>query len=144
MMYVFLAGVMGFFVYDTYRVRRTWDETGRLEVTFRSLLGLGVHLFVYLGCGLFGLAINFDVLGSCCAWSWFPELNDGIAGPSLRAFALGLAGPAGLSKGRVAGVTSDGLGGDASVSKLDFGDLNVARQAVHSRIVAYLRVLFMR
>ncbi|WP_200284680.1 hypothetical protein [Rhabdochromatium marinum] len=137
MIYVFLAGILGFLVFDAYRIYQTYSKARRLEFSFSTLLGICIHLFVYLACGTLGVFVNLDVMGICCDWALYPEFKNEIVGPALRSFALGLAGPAGISKGQTS------LSTEMQPSAKDFGDMTV-RPTFTSNVALYLRILFMR
>lgn len=138
MIYIFLSGVLGFLVYDGYRIHKTFVKTGRLEFTFFSLFGFIVHVLVYVSCGILGIFANLDVLSACCNWSVFTSANDSMVGPALRAFAIGLAGPAGLSKGK----TSLAAEHDDQATK-SIDDLTTSK-GVAKELGVYLKILFMR
>ena len=137
MIYVFIGGAAGFFVFDLYRIYKTKIAEGRLEITFRSVLGVLVHILVYIAAGLIGVITNLDVLTKCCALQGWFAWNDDITGPIMRAFALGLAGPAGISKGNTRASEGPALDGQAGKQ------LNTLDRRT-SGVLPYLKTLFMR
>lgn len=138
MIYVFLAGVLGFLVFDAYRIHKIYSVSGRLELTFDTLVGIVVHMFVYAACGILGIFVNIDVLGVCCEWTMVPEFKNEMVVPILRSFALGLAGPAGLSKGETSLATNQKNG-----NNMDYGDL-AEKKGYLSDIKLYIRIILMR
>lgn len=137
MIYIFLSGFLGFCVFDAYRIRRHYDETGVFAPTFRWGIGTVVHGAVYAAAGVMALVVNFDVLGSCCNFEFFPRLDGNLAGPVLRGFGLGLAGPAGLARYRTS---------SAAVSQregADFGELG-SHAPLSRRAMSVLKTLLMR
>lgn len=138
MVYVFIAGALGFLVFDAYRIKKTYSVHGRVEITIKTFLGFFVHLFVYIACGVLGIFVNIDVLGLCCDWAIFPEFNDKMLGLILRSFALGLAGPAGISKGQTSLASTQ-----TNSNGMDFGEITV-NEGFLSTIKLYFRIIFMR
>jgi hypothetical protein len=98
MLYVALSGILGFFVFDCYRVHYVYSQKGVYMITFGSFLGILVHISVYIAAGILALFVNLDTMHQCCSWQWLPTLNQDMVGPLVRGFGIGLAGPAGLSK----------------------------------------------
>jgi len=96
MWFVFLAGAVGFFVFDVYRIFSYKIETGYLFITFKNLKGISSHFIVYIAAGLLGVFVNIDVIIS----NLHIDNNEirGLSGAIIRSFALGALGPAGLKK----------------------------------------------
>ncbi|MBO9712173.1 hypothetical protein [Sphingomonas sp.] len=138
MIFVFIAGILGFLVFDAYRVRKIYDATGALIITFTSRLGMAVHGVVYLAAGVLAVAINLDVV---VHWNFLSAPPDQILGPLTRGFALGLAGPAGLSKGTLPKET--GANTPKKAARRDLGTLEAAAP-VGRRARAYLDFLLLR
>lgn len=138
MIYVFLAGVLGFLVFDAYRIHKIYSVSGRLELTFGTLIGIAVHIFVYAACGILGIFVNIDVLGVCCNWTMVPDFKNEMIVPILRSFALGLAGPAGLSKGETSLATHQN-----NDNRVDYGDF-ANKQRYLLDIKLYIRIILMR
>lgn len=136
MMYVFLSGIAGFFVFDAYRFRRYRDETGVRAMTLDYPIGVLVHAAVYVAAGVLAVAINWDVLQSCDNVEQFPNFSECMTGPLLRGFGLGLAGPAGLSRSRAARTAGQSDGSD-------FGELGARATAV-DKAKAALNFVLMR
>ena len=138
MLYVLLSGVLGFVVFDSYRIRALYAKAGVLHITFPTMLGVSIHLFVYVAAGILALFVNLDTIQVCCGWHWLSDANDHLVGPLLRGFGIGLAGPAGLSKGR-----SSVAGKLNTNNKKAFDDLSVSPSFL-DRARMYANVIFMR
>ncbi|MEM9761343.1 MAG: hypothetical protein AAF968_02320 [Pseudomonadota bacterium] len=92
---VFLSGVIGFFVFDAYRIYKESTKTGSIFVTFPNFQGISAHFIVYFAAGLLGVFVNLDVIILTLRGD-----ADDLTGAMLRAFSLGLMGPAALAKGQ--------------------------------------------
>ena len=95
--YIVIAALLGFFVYDAYRINSNYRKTGRIELTTFSFPGLLSHASVYVAAGIVALFVNIDILGSCCSHRVFPEAPMNLSMPMARAFGIGLLGPAGIA-----------------------------------------------
>lgn len=137
MIYVFLSGCLGFLAFDAYRVRLVWERTGAVILIFRTAPEFLMHLMVYLAAGIIAVGVNIDVLLSHSPVSFAPPLQAWLLGPIGRGFMLGLAGSAGISKGRVAPTQTHYAEGS------DQGDM-AGGATVYSRAVAALKFLFLR
>lgn len=142
MFVVFLAGVLGFFVFDLYRIYRTHCLTNRLELTFGSVRGVVVHVLVYCACGAVGVFVSLDVIMDCCI-GFFMGFSDGdLSGSMMRAFAIGLAGPSGLTKGKVHSI--EAAHGQEGPNGSGAGEINDLTGGSANRIFGYVRILLMR
>jgi hypothetical protein len=128
MLFIFIAGALGFFVFDIYRMYSDRIKDGHLLVTFPHIKGLSAHLFIYAAAGVLGLMTNIDILYSETV-TFIGSRNElgELAGPILRSFSLGILGPAALKKAKedTTGMRppSDGLSiDDTPVSKASFAD----------------------
>jgi hypothetical protein len=101
MFLVIISGILGFFVFDCYRIHSIYRQRSIMFITFSNPLGILVHGAVYLAAGILALFVNLDTIGRCCEWQWFPSMSQDMVGPLMRGFGIGLAGPAALSKGTV-------------------------------------------
>jgi len=137
MAYVFLSGLLGFVVFDAYRIRKMYDESGVLALTGGTVLVVFVHVSVYLAAGALAIFVNLDVLTRYFGWQLFPHVSGDIVGPLLRGFGLGLAGPAGLSQ------TSKGDSRAGKNRERDLGDLG-ADGGIGKEIGAALNLFLMR
>ena len=97
MLIVFFSGCIGFFIYDAIRTYKVFIDINAKEFVFGGITGTIIRLFVYVAGGLIGIFANLDVLINLNELSWF-EIDKSLVGCYLRAFAIGLAGPAGISK----------------------------------------------
>jgi hypothetical protein len=137
MFYVWVAGVLGFFVFDCYRVRSAYGRNKKMAlVTLSSVEGVLVHCGVYVAAGILAVFVNLDTIERCCNWEWLPNLNQNIIGPLARGFGIGIAGPAGISRGKVPADQS------GSVDRA-FDDLS-STSTKWRALIAYLRILLMR
>ncbi len=134
MFFVFFSGIVGFLVFDAYRFRRMLDATGQKVLTFGSALGVLVHLGVYFAAGVFAVFVSLDVV---IDWGFFSAPNDEMVGPLMRGFALGVAGPAGLSR------TPSIKRGKVNFQRKDLGTLE-GRVSVGRRVKSYLDILLLR
>lgn len=137
MIYVFLAGVFGFLVFDAYRARKVWEKTGAVVLTFGSFVGVLTHILVYVAAGILAVFINLDILIAVYDMALWPDFDDSILGSVVRGFGLGLAGPAGLSRGQIGPEAEDAAIGS------DFGDLPSSSTYLQ-RIRAALKFILMR
>lgn len=95
MLEVFLSGFAGFVLFDLYRLYRVYIDNHVVELFFGGWLGVLLKVLVALCAGVLGVAANLDVvLGHHVAHGWSSD----FIGCYLRAFGIGLAGPAGISK----------------------------------------------
>ncbi len=94
---IFAAGAAGFLVFDAYSLYTRTAKDGQY-IRFGDLTARSAHIFIYLCAGLVGIFANTDVavtLGATDSSSFAL-----LFGASTRAFAIGLLGPAGLSRAR--------------------------------------------
>jgi hypothetical protein len=132
MLYIVFSGMLGFFVFDCYRIHSIYTKKKILFITFRNFLGIVIHISVYFAAGILALFVNLDTVSACCGWQWMPSLGQDMVGPLVRGFGIGLAGPAGLSKSKGARPAH----GDQA-----FDDLATRPSG---KIMAYVNALLMR
>lgn len=128
MIMVFLAGAAGFFVFDIYRAYADWKRDGHFVFIFAHKKGMLAHASVYFAAGLLGFITNIDTLysESVSVLGGRDQLGE-LTGPILRAFSLGILGPAGLKRAQTGGATmraaSDGVTiEETPVSDASFSD----------------------
>jgi hypothetical protein len=119
MITIFICGILGFLVFDGYRVYRTREQYGVTALNVGGKIGWGVHAFIYLCAGILAVFVNIDVLSSCCSSNLLPALSHDLVGTVLRGFGVGIAGPAGLSKWTPVPAST------TVVPQADFGDMSV-------------------
>ncbi len=103
MIYVALCGIMGFIVFDVYRINRIRSEKGYVEVFTDGYIGIITKIGVYSGAGILACFASTDVLLGVSPEILFgvspaSGISADLSGSYLRGFAIGLAGPAGISK----------------------------------------------
>lgn len=135
---IFICGFAGFVLFDLYRLYRVFIDNHVVELFFGGWLGVVLKLLVAVCAGVLGIAANLDViLGHPMAEFWSPEL----IGCYLRAFGIGLAGPAGISK-------FDSSAGIPKASgprgKLSLDTLEIKRISFQKRLEMILRRQFLR
>lgn len=116
MLLVALAGVVGFLIFDGYRVNLIRQKKGVVEIFADGFAGVLVKLFVYLCAGGLAIFASLDVL-----LQFEPTVGNKqeLIGSYLRGFAIGLAGPAGISKYDPDAGLPDGGGSQQNSETLD-------------------------
>lgn len=125
---VFIAGALGFFVFDLYRIYLVKQKQKRFEITFATLPGILVHIGVYIAAGIAAIALNLDVLVSCCSATNDSFLQKELVGAYLRAFGLGVAGPAGITKWNTGMGPTDNEHGTSSLDDLTGPDAGLLKR----------------
>ena len=97
MISVFLCGCAGFLVFDVFRIYVVFRDLKVKEFFFGGPIGLVVRGLAYAGAGLLGVFASLDVLISFNFSGYF-DWNPELVGSYLRAWGVGIAGPAGISK----------------------------------------------
>lgn len=128
MLIVFLSGALGFLIFDIYRIYAEAANRGHLIVTFFNFKAISAHLVIYFAAGFLGVFVNADVLLNYTQEGDFVGIHiSELFGALLRAFSLGVLGPAGLSKTSGSRKVSGGLspnatGDDTAVVDAGFRD----------------------
>lgn len=95
MFFVALSGIFGFLIFDGYRLNFVRQKKGVVEFFSDGLFGILVKVFVYFCAGALAIFASLDVLIGQPFWC---SPSQEFVGSYLRGFAIGLAGPAGISK----------------------------------------------
>ena len=148
MLAIFISGACGFLIFDAYRVAKSRDLIGRPMYTVFSGHFLVVHIFCYFAAGVLGVFTNLDVaLRPLDPAHSALAIHYENAGAYMRAFALGLAGPAGLSKGNETLASRfrphAGNGEDAEPDT-QLNSLTQTPPKLSARLLSSIRILLMR
>jgi hypothetical protein len=141
MLSVGLCGILGFFVYDAYRFNLVYQRKEILEIFPGGFIGFLAKLSVYTAAAILSILASLDVLlGSPIAFELTPE----YIGSYLRAFGIGLAGPAGISK-----FDADaGMDADNSPTKSQNGSIDtldgIRQSTLRAQVKYSLRRIFLR
>lgn len=139
MIYVALCGIVGFLVFDGYRINLIRQEKKVIEIFSDGLTGVLVKIFVYLCAGALAIFASLDVL---LEHSFFEPMTPELVGSYLRGFAIGLAGPAGISKyDSDAGIPEGAPPRDQekSLDTLEIGSPSLSRKVVFALRRQFLR-----
>ena len=107
-----------------------------------------VHIFCYFAAGMLGVFTNLDVaLRPLDSSQTALPIHQENIGAYMRAFALGLAGPAGLSKGNETLASKfrphAGLDGDTEPN-VQLDNLTQSPRALSTRLLSNIDILLMR